>query len=204
MQERHQSAPNLAPIQRKYLARNPILRWANASFLRAVDTLLGSIRFNRLLDVGCGEGIVLSRVSTKGDGLAIGIDYDPERVRSALERIDASRLLVGDAHRLPFSDGSYDVVMSLEVLEHLSRPDLALHEMHRISSQYLLASVPNEPWWRIGNLLRLKYVRAWGNTPEHIQHWSSRGFASFIGDKFKVIQLTRPFLWTFVLAEKVT
>lgn len=202
MQSRHESAPNLAPIQRKYLARNPILRWANASFLRAVDSLLGTIHFNRLLDVGCGEGIVLSRLPRTESGFAIGLDYDPERVRSALERIDASRLLVGDAHHLPFRDGSYDVVMSLEVLEHLSRPDLALGEMHRISGRYLLASVPNEPWWRIGNMLRLKYLRDWGNTPEHIQHWSSQGFARFVGGRFKVIRLSRPFLWTFVLAEK--
>jgi hypothetical protein len=90
----------------------------------------------------------------------------------------------------------------LEVLEHVERPDQALHEAHRVTTRYLLASVPHEPWWRLGNLARLKYVRDFGNTPEHIHHWSVHGFRSLIGSRFTLVKLRLPFLWQAVLAER--
>jgi hypothetical protein len=64
-------------------------------------------------------------------------------------------------------------------------------------------SVPHEPWWRLGNMARLKYLRQWGNTPGHINHWSRGGFRQQVGKYFRVLRVTNPFLWTFVLAEKI-
>ena len=92
----------------------------------------------------------------------------------------------------------------LEVLEHVGEPDLVLREAYRVTSKYLLASVPNEPWWRIGNLARLKYIRDLGNTPEHINHWSVRSFKTLISEYFRILKVETPVLWTFILAEKIS
>ena len=69
-------------------------------------------------------------------------------------------------------------------------------------SRYCVISVPWEPWWRVLNMARGKYLRAWGNTPGHLNHWSRGGILRQVEAEFQVkqVQLTVP--WVFVLAEK--
>ena len=67
------------------------------------------------------------------------------------------------------------------MLEHLERPRDALAEMSRVAGRALLLSVPNEPGWRISHMLAGKNLRALGNTPGHINHWSKRAFAERVG-----------------------
>ena len=68
--------------------------------------------------------------------------------------------------------------------------------------RWLLVSVPREPIWRILNLARGRYAGALGNTPGHLQHWSSRAFQRFVGMQADVRAVRRPLPWTIVLAEK--
>jgi SAM-dependent methyltransferase len=195
-----ESAPNLAPTQAKFTDPSPMVRLANDRFFRALGEMLGSVGARSILDAGCGEGEILGRLQVTQ---AFGVDIDIERVSVAQGRISGGGLGVSDVHRLPFPSESFDLVLMLEVFEHVGDPQEALAEVARVSGQYLLASVPNEPWWRIGNMLRLKYLRDFGNTPEHLNHWSSGSFRRFISNSFEVIQIKRPFLWTFILAKKV-
>ncbi len=125
------------------------------------------------------------------------------RAQVAGSRMPSAMLAASDVHSMPFPSESFDLVLMLEVFEHVGNPGVALEEVTRVSRKYLLASVPNEPWWRLGNMLRFKYLRDFGNTPEHIHHWSSRRFMHFISGSFKVLELRQPFLWTFILAEKL-
>ena len=161
-----------------------------------------SISPNKILDVGCGEGTVLKQLHVYHSTPSIGIDLDPARIYLAKSRHGDIPLAVGNAQELPYEDNSFDFVMILEVLEHVGEPDIVLREASRVTSKFLLTSVPNEPWWRIGNLARLKYIRDLGNTPEHINHWSVRSFKTFISKYFRVVKVATPVLWTFVLAEK--
>lgn len=195
------SAPNLGPTQTKYSDPSPLVRFANQRFFDALSEMLRSVRVQSVLDAGCGEGEILSRL---GSTRAFGVDRDFQRVAIASSRTASGGLSAADVQRLPFPADSFDLVVMLEVFEHVGDPQEALAEIARVSGQYILASVPNEPWWRIGNMLRLKYLREFGNTPEHLHHWSTSGFKSFISDSFHVIQVRRPFLWTFILAQKDT
>jgi SAM-dependent methyltransferase len=75
----------------------------------------------RVLDLGCGRGG--SRRALEAKGYAwVGMDL----------RRDGGVKVVADAHRLPFADGSFDAVYSLQVLEHLSRPWDAAEEVFRV------------------------------------------------------------------------
>lgn len=195
------STPNLGPTQTKYEERNPISRFANHTFLRTVVSLMSSIEYGSLLDAGSGEGVVLQQPGVLPDGLAVALDIDPERIANAVRRLPEVEPIVGSLYALPFRKNSFDAVISLEVLEHLSEPELALRELSRVASGHLLASVPHEPWWRIANMMRLKYLRDLGNTPEHVQHWSALGFRRFISRQFSVLKIRLAFLWTFILAE---
>jgi SAM-dependent methyltransferase len=71
----------------------------------------------RVLDIGAG-GSSYSRYFPN----RVTIDIDPARKPD----------IVGDAHALPFPDGSYSFVLCTEVLEHLRNPRTAVSEMHRV------------------------------------------------------------------------
>ncbi len=66
----------------------------------------------------------------------------------------------------------------MEVLEHVPDPAAVLAEMFRVASRWVLVSVPREPLWRGLNMARGSYLRDFGNTPGHLNHWSKRSFAT--------------------------
>ena len=200
--QKRESSENLAAYQAKYHDSSFIVRYANSRFFQTIELFVGSISPNKILDIGCGEGKILEQLRAYHPVSSTGIDLDPARICLAKSQSEVIPFAVGNAQELPFEDNSFDFVMILEVLEHVGDPDIALREAFRVTSKFLLASVPNEPWWRIGNLARLKYIRDLGNTPEHINHWSSRSFKAFICKHFRIVKVATPVLWTFVLAEK--
>jgi 2-polyprenyl-3-methyl-5-hydroxy-6-metoxy-1,4-benzoquinol methylase len=91
-------------------------------------------------------------------------------------------------------------VLAIEVLEHLADPTVALAEIARVARGTVVLSVPLEPLWRIGNLLRGRYVSAWGNTPGHIGHWRRREFVRLVSDFLEVVAVSSPVPWTMVAA----
>lgn len=98
----------------------------------------------------------------------------------------------------------YDLILCCEVLEHLDTPEKALKELKKVSDGYIILSVPREPIWRCLNLLRGKYWRAFGNTPGHIQHWSSNSFKRFLKENgMEIIRITNPLPWTMILCRPI-
>ncbi len=87
------------------------------------------VRGREVLEVGCGTGLILRRLSAFA-ARAVGVDLSP----GMLERAKARGLEVveGSATELPFADGSFDVAVSFKTLPHV--PDLrrALAEMARV------------------------------------------------------------------------
>ena len=92
----------------------------------------------RLLDVGCGPGsITLDLAGMVSPGEVVGVD----REQSVIERAQAAaaaraadnvRFIQGSVYRLPFEDGSFDVVFLHQVCQHLARPVAALGEARRV------------------------------------------------------------------------
>ena len=81
---------------------------------------------------------------------------------------------------LAFPDRAFDLVLCLEVIEHVPDPQAAVRELARVCSGDLVVSVPFEPWFRAGSLLRGKYVRTLGNHPEHVNHFNRRSLAELL------------------------
>jgi methionine biosynthesis protein MetW len=109
----------------------------------------------RCLDVGCGTGNSYAREFV-GRGISyVGVDVSPEAVTAARAAgIDAQ--VIADAATLPFPDQSFDLVLCIEVLEHLFSPQLAAREIARVlrPGGRLVASTPNVAYWRLrANLL---------------------------------------------------
>ena len=186
----------------KYGSANPVVRRLMAGFHRDLDALFAQASPASLLDVGCGEGIITEAWARRvAPGPAVGVDLDDPLLRSEWELRAAPNLefRTGQAERLGFADGEFEMVSAIEVLEHVRDPWQVLAEMTRCSSRWLLLSVPREPVWRIANLARGAYWRSLGNTPGHLNHWSRRSFLSLLGQYGTVVAVRQPFPWTIVL-----
>lgn len=189
---------------RKHTSTNPLQRYFIQNFMNTVITLLKPLQIQTILDVGCGEGFMLSRLSE-------------EKIGSHLEGIDSLKTAIdigkkihpqvvfkqGSIYDLPYKDTSFDLVLCTEVLEHLKDPEKARKELIRVSRKYLLLSVPHEPIFMLSNFLRGKNWSRWGNDIEHINHWSSSSFVQFVTkESVSLLNKKQPFPWTMLLLEK--
>jgi SAM-dependent methyltransferase len=188
--------------KQKYASRNPVQRILLDRFLDQVVTLVRKSSAKTVLDVGCGEGFVLERLAQADLGLTLrGLDMSGAAVADASERLgDRAEIMQGDAREPPF-DQTFDLVLMTEVLEHIPEPQQMLPVLAALTHKSLVLSVPWEPFFMGLNLLRGKHLSAWGNDPEHVNHWGRSSFKRFVGGQFQVQQAPVVFPWTLVLAQ---
>jgi glycosyltransferase involved in cell wall biosynthesis/SAM-dependent methyltransferase len=187
----------------KYGSRNPIVRRMMNDFDTALSDLVAISAPQSIHEIGCGEGYWVLRWAEKGL-CARGCDFSEKVIRIARE--NASRRGLPNAlfearsiYDLDVRHDGADLVVCCEVLEHLHNPAQALQSLARVVGRHLIVSVPREPVWRALNLARGKYLTRLGNTPGHIQHWSSAGFVKLVSEYFEVIEVRKPFPWTMLL-----
>lgn len=103
----------------------------------------------RCLDVGCGDGLAAGRYLSEHAGSYVGVDVSQTAVGKARENgLDAR--VIDDAAALPFPGDSFDLVLCIEVLEHLFEPAQAVREIARVlrPGGQALFQVPNVAHWR--------------------------------------------------------
>ncbi len=187
----------------KYVSKNPISRVLVDNFNNTIRKILNTIEFESILDAGCGEGITFKMIENQIAGKkCTGFDLDPVHIEMSKKNAGNYEYKLGDIYNPPFEENSFDTILCLEVLEHLDDPGKAIINLSHIGSRYFIFSVPREPLWHILNLARGAYIKQLGNTPGHINHWSSISFTKFIKSQFKIIKVYKPIPWTIVLAEK--
>ena len=186
----------------KYGSSNPLVRRLMAGFERDLDDLLGRCAPSSLLDVGCGEGVLVHRWSQRIPACrVVGVDLREPSIQAGWEQRQAPNLeyRAMDGDDLPFAASEFELASAIEVLEHVPDPEHTLHEMVRCAERHLLVSVPREPLWRMLNLARGAYWPALGNTPGHLNHWSRRSFVELLSRHGEVLELRSPFPWTMLL-----
>jgi ubiquinone/menaquinone biosynthesis C-methylase UbiE len=100
--------------------------WARHSLGQVHETLIELVDPHgdeKILDVGCGTGVLSLRLAKKADGIAVwGVDVGPRMIRVAREQVREHHpnvdYRVGTAVRLPYPNGQFDVVSSC-LLFHL-------------------------------------------------------------------------------------
>jgi len=192
--------------RKKHESRNPIQRALIDNFHARAAHLIRRARPRSILDLGCGEGFAISAMLDAGvDASFTGIDLSADAIDFARSRLgDRATLEVADARDLAADGRRFDMVMMLEVLEHIPEPQTILPIVERLTRQHVLFSVPWEPFFCGLNLARGKNVRRLGNDPEHVNHWTRTGFVHFVGRRFRVLDTPMAFPWAMVLAERLS
>ncbi len=192
----------------KYGSANPVVRRLMGGFERTLDELFDRAEPTSLLDVGCGEGVLVQRWAQRlAEGRVVGIDLEEESIQAGWAERRAPNLeyRVMEARRvdrvenLPFAENEFDLASAIEVLEHVPDPGHTLEEMARCAERHLLVSVPREPLWRMLNMARGAYWSELGNTPGHLNHWSKRSFVRLLSRHGDVVEVRSPFPWTMLL-----
>lgn len=101
----------------------------------------------RVLDAGCGSGFGTPEFANSGAAYTVGIDNSEEAIKYAKQHYLVPNLsfLLANVTDLPFSDASFDVVFSSNVIEHVAEYDRFLQEVRRVLSPgglFLMATPP--------------------------------------------------------------
>ncbi len=101
----------------------------------------------RIVDLGCGTGLTLTRLRERFGGEPVGLDIEPRALAFCRER-GHERLFEGSLLATPFADESFDVVVALDVIEHLEDDLAAVREATRVLAPggLLVLTVPACPW----------------------------------------------------------
>ena len=186
----------------KYKSKNPSKKFFIERFQNKLLSLVKLTNANRVLDVGCGEGYLLSFLDSQIRNWYLeGFDISKELIGRAKQKLPFINLGVRDIYNCGYPDKAFDLVLNTEVLEHLEHPKRALSEIRRITKRWIILSVPNEPLFSLSNFLMGKYTKTFGNNPGHINRWREKDFVNLISNYFLITKIARPFPWLILLCE---
>jgi SAM-dependent methyltransferase len=172
--------------------------------LELITQAAGARMTGRILENGCGVGMYVEHLMPLG-GQITGLEYDFERAAEAGQR--SPGIVNGAGEHLPYPAGSFDLILSHEVLEHVADDRLAAQEMVRVLCRggRAVIFVPNRGYpfethgiyWRgkyhFGNIPLVNYLpRAWRDRlAPHVRVYSQRDLEElFDGLPVKVVTYT--------------
>jgi len=174
-----------AIIDENYYAGNIIIRWLVNRLLKKISILL--IKINAAaklgLDVGCGEGNIIYYLHKRGTiKNIVAVDLNKEKLNFANKHYPVCNYLNANVDNLVFKNNSFGYIIATEMFEHLDNPTSAIKEIQRVAETgaYLIISIPYEPFFHWGNLIRGKYWNRGGKTPAHVNFWNRVEFKEFL------------------------
>ena len=134
----------------------------------------------RLVDIGCGEGITLEKMHRLfPDRKVIGIDILSENIEICKRH--GCKAEIGDVYNLSLPSASVDFILFMEVIEHLENFETAIKEIHRVlvPNGRLVIVFPNDRVFKIARILTLRFREAAYN-PGHVRQWTPHDMRNFL------------------------
>jgi ubiquinone/menaquinone biosynthesis C-methylase UbiE len=187
----------------KHEVKNPLLRLFVNSYKRNFCNTISELSFDSVMEIGSGEGYIITYlIETVEPKLVIASDIDLRLMKRYSWKGVIENRVVCRGELLPVPSKSFDLVLACEVLEHVKTPSEIVREMARISKEWVFVTVPLEPYWRLLNILRGKYISRLGNTPGHVRHFSIKGIVNLLSIYLSISNVRVVFPWIFVLCQK--
>ena len=188
-----------------YTGKGTLGRIKTAVSMRRLKLFAGIFRKGcRVLDVGCGDGRQLLDIKSRYPKVeAWGLDWRfPEATASALEARGVKRI-EGLVEKACLPEGTFDLVIMTQLIEHLWEPRKALENIFRATAPggLLCVETPNTAGWD----RRWFADGAWGGYyfPRHQNLFDHKGLARFLEEAgFEVVSrddLTAPMIWIYSL-----
>ena len=141
-----------------------------------------------VLDAGCGAGQGTAHMAANGAQYVVGVDLSPEAVGYARSRWvvkgAARNLAFGcmNASELGFQDRSFDMVTSIEVIEHLNDPEGYLAEIRRLlrDGGILVLSTPNK---------RISSPTPGSMWPHHVREFYLDELKTILKEQFSAVEM---------------
>lgn len=106
-----------------------------------------------VLDAACGEGYGSNLMKKWGAKSVVGMDCSEDAIALARKNFqeDTIEFVKHSVEQLPFADNSFDVVVSLETIEHLEHPEAFLTEIKRVlkADGTIIMSCPNDHYYEV-------------------------------------------------------
>ncbi len=177
-------------FQREQYAKGGLSRrywdYRDENIIEAVADILRA--GGRVVDVGCGEGILLEKIMMRFPGSSIeGLDMDPINIRICREH--GIPIREGGAYELLYEDASLDACLFIEVIEHLNEPGRALDELYRVLKPggRLAILFPNDVTFKAARIMMLMFKEAFYDTG-HVRQWTPGAMTKELSSRrFRII-----------------
>lgn len=165
--------------------------------IEITEQLFGQIDLSnvkKVLEIGCGIGVVASYLAEKYKWNVTGIDLDPEQIERAKDdnvENEYLKFFIADVTKLSFEDREFDMVLSFDVLHHIPNWDKALNEICRI--------LKPEGFYILNDITLLKFTarifKDWGvfTVDDIIYHLKENNFEIVYEEKPKINIFLRHF-----------
>jgi ubiquinone/menaquinone biosynthesis C-methylase UbiE len=160
------------------------------SIQRATATdsqLLNSYARGSVLEAGCGTGIRIGRLAAlEGIHEAVGVDLGKPGLSYGKNNFPNVNFIEANLYKLPFQDNHFDLVYSIDVVEHLDTPKLAIKELHRVCKPdgFVFIQTPNYPIKRVYDLWH--WLRGSKDSPSddptHVYFFNSFSLKKMVSD----------------------
>jgi len=140
----------------------------------------------RVLDLGCGSGYGAAMIAEVAQQV-VAVDVSPEAVSYAAGRYSTDNLrfqCIGNGQPLPFPEGSFDIVLSFQVIEHIVADDAYVEEARRVLAHdgTLIMITPNR------SVRLFAGQKPWNRW--HVREYDSSGLLRLLeGDKYETSML---------------
>jgi ubiquinone/menaquinone biosynthesis C-methylase UbiE len=126
---------------------NPTARARNIKTIEQLFSQIDLSNVKKVLEVGCGVGVLSYYLAEKYKWNVTGIDLDPEQIERAKKDYGENehlKFFEADVTKLPFGNNKYDLVLSVDALHHIPDWDKALNEIERVlklNGFYILSDI---------------------------------------------------------------